>query len=136
GGCIPSYAPCLAGAAEPFSEAPKPQKQRRGAMNTIEKAGGRPEAGNPDRAADTGDRVNAHSAVMTFGADEPLALDSGVSLSPFTIAYETYGTLNADKSNVVLICHALTLDQYAASTHPLTGKPGWWPFMVGPGLPI
>ncbi|WP_245545270.1 homoserine O-acetyltransferase MetX [Parvibaculum lavamentivorans] len=73
---------------------------------------------------------------MTFGADEPLALDSGVSLSPFTIAYETYGTLNADKSNVVLICHALTLDQYAASTHPLTGKPGWWPFMVGPGLPI
>ncbi|MDZ4382457.1 MAG: homoserine O-acetyltransferase [Parvibaculum sp.] len=73
---------------------------------------------------------------MTFGPDEPLALDSGVNLSPFTIAYETYGALNADRSNVVLICHALTGDQYAASSHPLTGKPGWWPHMVGPGRPI
>jgi len=73
---------------------------------------------------------------MTFGATEPLALDSGASLSPFTIAYQTYGTLNAGKSNVVLICHALTLDQFAASVHPVTGKPGWWPRMVGPGLPI
>ena len=104
-------------------------------MNTIEKAGGQPGPG-PDSAGDDGDRVRARSATMSFGPDEPLALDSGVSLSPFTIAYETYGTLNADRSNAVLICHALTLDQYAASLHPLTGKPGWWPFMVGPGLPI
>lgn len=81
--------------------------------------------------------INAVSAIEVFGPDAPLALDSGVSLSPFTIAYETYGRLNADKSNVVLICHALTLDQYAASRHPLTGKPGgWWSLMVGPGKPI
>jgi homoserine O-acetyltransferase len=44
--------------------------------------------------------------------------------------------LNADKSNAVLLCHALTGDQYAAGTHPITGKPGWWSTMVGPGLPI
>ncbi len=88
------------------------------------------------RRPDDGGRVEARSATATFGADEPLALDSGVSLSPFTVAYETYGTLNADKSNVILICHALTLDQYAASAHPVTGKAGWWPYMVGPGRPI
>ena len=82
-------------------------------------------------------RVNAISRVEYFSPDTPLALDSGVSLSPFQIAYETYGSLNASKSNAVLICHALTGDQYAASRHPLTGKPGgWWAEMVGPGLPI
>lgn len=52
------------------------------------------------------------------------------------IAYETYGTLAADKSNAVLVCHALTGDQYLASPHPITGKPGWWERMVGPGKPI
>ncbi|MES1989945.1 MAG: homoserine O-acetyltransferase [Pseudomonadota bacterium] len=81
--------------------------------------------------------VSAVSAVAYFGPESPLTLDSGMKLSPFQIAYETYGTLNTDKSNVVLICHALTLDQYAASRHPVTGKPGgWWATMVGPGLPI
>lgn len=87
--------------------------------------------------AATADGVEAVSAVETFGPETPLALDCGVSLSPFTIAYQTYGTLNADKSNVVLVCHALTGDQYVASRHPITGKPGgWWAQMVGPGLPI
>jgi homoserine O-acetyltransferase len=65
---------------------------------------------------------------------EPLRLDCGVDLSPFTIAYQTYGTLNRERSNAVLICHALTGDQYAADPHPITGKPGWWTTMVGPGL--
>jgi len=74
--------------------------------------------------------------VVHFGADKPLALDCGRSLSPFSIAYMTYGTLNADKSNAVLICHALTGDQFVASEHPVTGKPGWWGMMVGPGKPI
>ncbi len=76
------------------------------------------------------------SLVMHFGEDAPLKLDCGVSLSPFQIAYQTYGKLNADKSNVVLICHALTLDQHVANIHPVTGKKGWWDIMVGPGLPI
>ena len=73
---------------------------------------------------------------MHFGEDAPLKLDCGVSLAPFQIAYQTYGELNADKSNVVLICHALTLDQHVANVHPVTGKKGWWDIMVGPGLPI
>lgn len=77
-----------------------------------------------------------------FGLDRhvvlpgPLALDGGQSLAPIEIAYETYGTLNADASNAILICHALTMDQYVASPHPITGKPGWWMEMVGPGKPI
>jgi homoserine O-acetyltransferase len=67
---------------------------------------------------------------------EPLRLDCQQQLAPFRIAYKTYGTLNADKSNVILVAHALTGDQYVASPHPVTGKPGWWETMVGPGKPI
>lgn len=74
--------------------------------------------------------------IVHFGDDEPLELVSGDKLAPFSIAYETYGELNAERSNVVLVCHALTGDQFAASTHPLTGKPGWWWRMIGPGRPI
>jgi len=66
----------------------------------------------------------------------PLRLDGGALLSPVEIAYETYGTLNADASNAVLICHALTGDQHVASPHPVTGKPGWWTRLVGPGQPV
>jgi homoserine O-acetyltransferase len=66
----------------------------------------------------------------------PLRLDGGALLSPVEIAYETYGTLNADRSNAILICHALTGDQHVASRHPVTGKPGWWERMVGPGKPV
>ena len=66
----------------------------------------------------------------------PLRLDGGVLLSPVEIAYETYGTLAPDGSNAVLINHALTGDQHVASTHPVTGKPGWWTRMVGPGKPV
>src|SRR6201996_6258558 len=71
---------------------------------------------------------------MTF--DVPLTLDAGRGLAPWTIAYMTYGTLNAERSNAVLLCHALTGDQFAASDSPITGKPGWWLTMVGPGKPI
>ena len=67
---------------------------------------------------------------------DPLRLDGGQSLPGVEIAYETYGTLAADKSNAILICHALTGDHHVASPHPKTGKPGWWIRMVGPGLPI
>src|ERR1700741_4009796 len=77
-----------------------------------------------------------HSLIALFGADQPLKLDCGVDLSPFQIAYQTYGELNADRSNAILICHALTADQHVANVHPITGKPGWWEIMVGPGRPL
>ncbi len=76
------------------------------------------------------------SPVARFGVDQPLTLDAGVMLAPWQIAYQTYGTLNPAKSNAVLICHALTGDQHVANTHPVTGKPGWWDLVVGPGRPI
>jgi homoserine O-acetyltransferase len=76
------------------------------------------------------------SLVVRFGPGKPLKLDAGVELSPFQIAYKTYGALNAERSNAVLICHALTGDQHVASVHPVTKKPGWWETMVGPGKPI
>ena len=66
----------------------------------------------------------------------PLRLDGGGLLSPVEIGYETYGTLNADGSNAILICHVLTGDQHVASPHPRTGKPGWWTRLVGEGKPI
>jgi homoserine O-acetyltransferase/O-succinyltransferase len=74
--------------------------------------------------------------LVHFGSDKPLKLDCGRTLSPFSIAYMTYGTLNAARSNAILVCHALTGDQFVASEHPVTGKPGWWSRMVGPGRPI
>ena len=66
----------------------------------------------------------------------PLTLASGQILHGVKVAYETYGSLNADASNAVLICHALTGDQHVASLHPRTGKPGWWPRLVGAGKPV
>ena len=75
---------------------------------------------------------------FTFGeSDEPLKLDCGDSLAPVNIRYETYGTLNSDQSNAVLILHALTGDAHVAGYHKETDKkPGWWNDMVGPGKPF
>ena len=73
------------------------------------------------------------SPVARFDASAPLRLDCGVDLAPFQIAYQTYGELNADRTNALLICHALTGDQHVANEHPVTHKPGWWETMVGPG---
>ena len=76
------------------------------------------------------------SLSVTFPPGRPLVLDGGGTLAPLTVAYQTYGTLNAERSNAILVCHALTGDQHVANVHPLTGKPGWWGGMVGPGKPI
>ncbi len=74
--------------------------------------------------------------IVTLATQAPLKLDCGAEISAFPLAYQTYGELNADRSNAVLVCHALTADQYAANTHPVTGKPGWWERMIGSGKPI
>ncbi len=76
------------------------------------------------------------SLLVDLPANAPLALDCGKEIAPFSIAYQTYGELNAARSNAVLICHALTGDQHVANNHPITGKPGWWELMVGPDRPI
>ena len=75
--------------------------------------------------------TNSHLTLET-----PLVLQSGEALAPVTVAYQTYGALNAARSNCVLVCHALTGDQYVCGTHPVTGKPGWWDDLVGPGKVI
>ena len=88
------------------------------------------------QAAGVAKRPGREGPSVELGAETPLGLDCGVELGPFTVAYQTYGELNADRSNVVLVCHALTGDQYVANTHPVTGKPGWWHLAVGPGRTI
>lgn len=64
---------------------------------------------------------------------EALELESGQRLSPVTLAYETYGRLNSDKSNVILVEHTLTSDAHAAGYHEGAKYPGWWDDMIGPG---
>lgn len=69
--------------------------------------------------------------------DEPLALDSGRTLPRYDLVFETYGELNADASNAVLVCHALSGDHHAAGYHHMSdAKPGWWENCIGPGKPI
>ena len=80
--------------------------------------------------------VLSEGGTWRFPSDQPLRLDSGAMLENLEIAYRTWGTLNADGTNAVLICHALTLDQHVAGTHPTSGKPGWWTRLIGPGKPI
>ena len=73
---------------------------------------------------------------VELAADCPMPLDSGATIGPFTMAYQTYGQLNRDRSNTILISHALTGDQFVSEDHPITGKAGWWHEVVGPGRPI
>jgi homoserine O-acetyltransferase len=72
--------------------------------------------------------VEAH--VVRF---DSISLDGGATLAPVELAYETYGSLNAQKSNAILILHAFSGDAHAAGVSPETGKPGWWDNMIGPG---
>jgi homoserine O-acetyltransferase len=69
----------------------------------------------------------------SFAQDSPFETEGGKPLSPVTLAYEAYGALNADRSNAVLILHALTGDAHAAGWHEGDKTPGWWNIMIGPG---
>ena len=73
---------------------------------------------------------------INITSESSLKLDCGANLEECEVAYQTYGTLNKEKNNAILICHALTGDQYCTGTHPLTKKPGWWHLIVGPGKVI
>ena len=71
---------------------------------------------------------------QTFDAPEhSLALDGGQTLAPYTLAYQTWGQLNPDRSNAILIFHALSGDSHVSGEHE-DGRMGWWDLMVGPGL--
>jgi len=78
----------------------------------------------------------------TLHFSEPLRLQSGAQLRDYTLAYETHGTLNADGSNAVLVCHALNASHHFAGLHagpdgqPLPKSQGWWDNMIGPGKPV
>ena len=74
--------------------------------------------------------------VVSIAKNDPITLSSGNIFSNIPVAFQTYGKLNKEKSNAILICHALTGDQYAASKNPITNKDGWWDFMIGKNKPI
>jgi len=73
----------------------------------------------------------------TVQINHPLTLQSGGVLESYELIYETYGELNTDASNAVMICHALSSDHHAAGYHSDDGKSiGWWNTMIGPGKSI
>jgi len=79
--------------------------------------------------------VQTQRAVL-FDEDSPLVMHSGATLAPVTVAYETYGELDADGSNAVFVCHALSGDAHAAGHHGDPARRGWWDNIIGPGRPL
>ena len=78
-----------------------------------------------------------HVTPQKMAFDTPLPLQSGASLPGYELVYETYGTLNAARSNAVLVCHALNASHHVAGSHAgLPRSEGWWDNLVGPGKPL
>ena len=73
---------------------------------------------------------------IAFITNANFSLESGEILKSLKIAFKTFGKLNSKKTNAILVCHALTGDQYVAGSNPITGRDGWWSRMVGPNKPI
>ena len=74
--------------------------------------------------------------IKTIIVKKPLKLDCGQTIKDFPIAFETYGSLNENKDNAILVCHALTGDQFVTGLNPITNKDGWWSYAVGPNKSI
>jgi homoserine O-acetyltransferase len=81
------------------------------------------------------ERVETRTTVL-FDRERPLALDSGATLAPVEVAYETYGALDDARANAVVVCHALTGDAHAAGHHGDPARRGWWDNIIGPGRPL
>ena len=81
------------------------------------------------------ERVETRATVL-FDREHPLALDSGATLAPVEVAYETYGALDPARANAVVVCHALTGDAHAAGHHGDPDRRGWWDNIIGPGRPL
>ena len=80
--------------------------------------------------------MNVKENIKTIIVKKPLKLDCGETIINYPLAYETYGKLNDKKDNAILIFHALTGDQFASDINPVTKKPGWWSYTVGPSKAI
>lgn len=78
-------------------------------------------------------RVVEVGDILRIAPSGGFRFDCGAEVDAIEVAYQTYGKLNAEKSNAVLLCHGLTGDQYASGKHPVTGKDGWWDALIGPG---
>ena len=74
--------------------------------------------------------------IKKIDVSKPLKLDCGKMINNFPLAYETYGKLNENKNNAILVFHALTGDQFVTGTNPITNKEGWWTTAVGPNKAI
>jgi len=80
--------------------------------------------------------MNKNVNIKNIIIDKPLKLDCGQTINNYSIAYETYGSLNQKKDNAILIFHALTGDQFVSGINPITKKEGWWSYAVGSGKAI
>ena len=80
--------------------------------------------------------MNVKENIKTLIVNKPLKLDCGQTINEFPLAYETYGSLNKDKNNAILVFHALTGDQFVTGKNPITNKDGWWSYAVGPNKSI
>ena len=80
--------------------------------------------------------MNTEKNIKTLIVKKPLKLDCGKTINNFPVAFETYGSLNENKDNAILVFHALTGDQFVTGLNPITKKDGWWSFAVGPNKAI